>query len=123
MPKLATKRRTLDDVRKAHTQIVYYGAVTCWWSDEPPPYRTTGEYPLPCDPRGGVLMQTRDVEGFLRDAEANPEFYGRHGLAAFEAALHGNVLAENGNPTCFAGWDEYNALLDGESALSGGPKS
>lgn len=114
MAKLAEKRRTIADVRAAHTQIIYYGALTCWWSDEPTPYRTRGKYQLPCDPRGGVLMETRNVEGFLKDAEANPEYYGRHGLAAFELALHGNVLADNGLPTCFEGWDQYNDLLDAE---------
>ncbi len=57
-------------------------------------------------------METRNVEGFLRGAEENPEYYGPHGLAAFELALHGNVLAGDGNPTCFEKWEEYGALLD-----------
>ncbi len=114
--RLATKQRTIADVRAARPTTIYYGALTCWWSDAAPPYRTKGEYGLPCDPRGGVLLQTEDVEAFLRSAEENPEFYGRHGLRAFEAALHGNVLASNGNPTCFNSWDEYNSLLDAEQA-------
>ena len=117
--KLATRQRTIADVRAAHPATIYYGALTCWWSDAPPPYRTRSDFGgLPCDPRGGVLMQTEDAEAFLRSAEENPDSYGKHGLRAFEAALHGNVVAENGKPTCSQAWDEYNNLLDAAAQAS-----
>jgi hypothetical protein len=112
---------TLDDVRAAKRPMIYYGAQTCWWTHRAEDLATVPEgrpgAGLPCDPRGGVLLQTDDVEGFLAAAEAKPESYGRHRLKAFEAAHHGNVLlAWNGSvfgaPTCFRTWEAYNVLLD-----------
>jgi hypothetical protein len=117
---------TIDDVRAAHAkgeaEMIYYGANTCWWTHRAEDFTTVPEgrpgAGLPCDPRGGVLFQTDDVEGFLAAAEANAEHYGRHRLKAFEAAHHGNVLATHpragvfGFPTCFRTWEPYNELLD-----------
>jgi len=108
--------RTLDDVRAAKPDMIYYGAMTCWWA-----YRGEHLYRnrvgLPCDPRGGMLMQTEDWQKFLATAEQKSDHYGRHGLRAFEAALHGNVLVLSHRtgkwvPTCFTGWEQYNLLLD-----------
>jgi len=69
---------------------------------------------LPCGPRGEVLYQTDDVEGFLSSAEQNPQHYGRHGLEAFMAAHHLNcaVDATTRRPWSFESWDDYNRILD-----------
>ena len=104
------QKTTLADVRADNPETIYYGVNTCWWTHRPEYlYREGG---LPCDPRGGMLMQTDDPEAFLKAAEDNPEAYGKHGITAFEAALMGNVTAPNGRPTCYKTWDEYNAAID-----------
>ena len=69
---------------------------------------------VPTDPRGEVLRQANDVAGFFRSAEQNQAHYGRHGLAAFVAAYHENVVTEDGRPTALDDWEAYNALLDAE---------
>lgn len=73
---------------------------------------------LPCDPRGGVLFQTDDVEGFLKAAESNATHYGRHGLRAFMAAHHLNCILSFNNckPWCSPDWDDYNAAIDAYDA-------
>lgn len=98
--------------------MVYYSVNTCWWVCDPPnkpPGFKTLQYQtdsgLPCDPRGGMLMQT-DLAGFIQAAEENPDHYGRHGLRALMAAFHGNVNTDDMRPTCFRSWDEYNNLID-----------
>ncbi len=114
-------RVTLADVRAAKPAMIFYSVNTCWWTHRSADLCSTGgPVSLPCDPRGGMLMQTPDVEDFLSGAESNPAFYGPHGLRAFEAALHGNVTI-HGRPTCFRQWGEYSALLDhlDESAATG----
>ena len=117
---------TIADVRAAKPETIYYGAQTCWWTHRAEDLQVLPEgrigAGLPCDPRGGVLMQTDDVAGFLAADEAKAEHYGRHKLRAFEAAHHGNVLATRprgpfvtgvfGYPTCFRTWEAYNVLLD-----------
>lgn len=106
---------TLAGVRAAKPDTIFYGAMTCWWTHDPVHLgRTADGHGLPCDPRGGVLFQTEDVEGFLRSAEENPDHYGRHGLRAFMAAHHLNCLYSEGDPRpwCMATWDEYNEALD-----------
>ncbi|HXI16474.1 MAG TPA: hypothetical protein VNM48_08885, partial [Chloroflexota bacterium] len=53
-----------------------------------------------------------DPMEFIRMAEKNPDHYGRHGIKAFIAAYHGNVLTEDGKPTSLRDWEDYNRLLD-----------
>lgn len=96
-------------------QFVYAVSSPWWslWDDDWMPYRNGG---LPCDPRGSMLMQG-DAAKFLVSADANPEHYGRHGIAALVAAFHSNVevLTRDGRgwrPTSLDSWDDYNALLD-----------
>lgn len=105
---------SIDDVRAANPDKIYYGATTCWWTHRA---EDLGQHPngLPCDARGAVLMETDDVEGFLKAAEENASHYGKHTLRAFEAAHHGNVVLMQGPigyPWCFWKWDTYNDLLD-----------
>lgn len=89
----------------------YYAVNTCWWGYDIYYTLTNSKYPLPCDPRGSVLMQgPRDK--FIASAEANPSHYGKHGLLAFAAAFHGNLLTLSNKPTSFEGWDKYNEILD-----------
>ncbi len=105
---------TLAEVRSAKPGMIFYSATTCWWTHDPAHLgKTAGGHGLPCDPRGGVLFQTEDVEGFLRCAEQGPDHYGKHGLRAFMAAHHLNCLhsEEDPRPWCMRTWDEYNEVL------------
>lgn len=110
-----THRVALHDVRSEKPSTIYYSTKTCWWTHKASDLYCSS-YGLPCDPRSGMLLQTDDVEGFLRAAEEHSSSYGRHGLRAFEAAHHGNVVvsAQDPRPTCFTTWEEYNQLLDNE---------
>lgn len=115
--KLRHPQISLDDIKvqAANAEMVVYGAVTCWWHLWPSKdMYTVDNAPngLPCDPRGGVLMQTNDVMGFIQQAEQSPEHYGKHGIDAFVASYHGNVLTDDDKPTCFSDWGSYNNLLD-----------
>lgn len=107
-------RTSIADVRAAKPSTIYYGANTCWWTHDPkhlrrlPPTR----HGLPCDPRGGMLFETDNVEKFLSCAEAATEHYGRHGLRAFIAAHHDNCRTEDGRPWCAESWEHYNAAID-----------
>lgn len=112
------ERVSLEDVRRetaaaGQEAMIFYGARTCWWTHDP---RHLGRLPgvIPCDPRGGVLLQTDDVQGFLEAAEKNVTHYGRHGLRAFMAAHHANtqVGEHDERRTCFETWEPYNRLLD-----------
>jgi hypothetical protein len=105
------ERVTLADVRAAQPEMIYYGAVTTWWTHDPK-HLNTLEHGLPCDPRGGVLFQTDDVEGFLTAAEANAAHYGRHGLAAFVGAHALNCLTNSGAPWCTETFEEINHAID-----------
>lgn len=127
----------LVNVRAAKPAKIYYGANTCWWTHRASDLRSTRPAtmtiggravkvgPLPCDPRGGMLLETDDVEGFLRAAEKAAEQtpcpYGKHRLLAFMAAHNDNcvVSATDHRNTCFASWDDYNRLLD-EADRAGG---
>ena len=106
MPKLELRA-------KAHPeQLVCYAVHTCWWcilSDNP--YSLPPDHQLPCDPRGSVLMQG-ELGKFLEAAKANPDHYGKHGLKAFMAAYHGNLLTDDGRPTSLERWAKYNEILD-----------
>lgn len=53
---------TIEDVRAAKPEMIFYGANTCWWTHRGEDLRRTGggKMSLPCDPRGGMLMQTDD---------------------------------------------------------------
>lgn len=76
--------------------------------------REATKHRLPCDPRGGVLFQTDDIEGFLQAAIKNVTHYGKHGLRAFMAAHHENCILsfENPIPWCDRDWQAYNDALD-----------
>lgn len=120
---------SLETVRqqcKRGDRMVFYGINTCWWAIswgqlyKHRPHvmtiagRETMSPGLPCDPRGGMLLQTEDVDGFFDSAIKNAVHYGKHGLRAFLAAYHGNVVVSqiDQRPTCFAGWEDYNRVLD-----------
>lgn len=116
---------TLAEVRAARPTMIWYGAMSCWWTHDPDdlkeatqlaksPERKGGWGPLPTDPRGGVLMEAHDPGKFLRLAEENVSHYGKHGLAAFMAAHHKNcriIKAGFARPWCLASWQEYNEAL------------
>lgn len=108
------ERVTLEQVREAKPAMIYYGANTCWWTHDPNHLSRTTGVGLPCDPRGGVLFETDDIEGFLKAAERNAQHYGRHGLRAFMAAHHLNCILSLSEPRpwCSPDWLEYNEALD-----------
>ena len=90
------------------------GRVNAPIEDYLPMARSTLSHRLPSDPRGSVLFETDDVQGFLNKAAENPAHYGRHGLRAFMAAHHSNCQRglEDARPWSAESWDEYNAALD-----------
>jgi hypothetical protein len=103
----------IDQVLNSGADMIFYGARTCWWThDNRHLYKTDRD--VPCDPRGGVLFQTDDVQGFLKTAEENIDRYGKHGMRAFMAAHHENcqVSESDDRPTCMETWQEYNDALD-----------
>jgi len=111
---IIVERITLEDIRRAIPPKIYYGANTPWWT-----HRATDicRHPLsglPCDPRGGVLLETDDVINFIETAIRNSSHYGKHGIRAFMAAHNDNcqVSETNARKTCLANWDEYNEALD-----------
>lgn len=127
--KLREPQITLEEIKRRvrGTGFICYGGNTCWWAEHtfytrPIPNKPP-DYPgLPCDPRGGMLLQvqtgsvapdgrTIDALEFIRKAEQNPSHYGRHGIKAFIAAYHGNVLVD-GKPWALRDWEDYNRLLD-----------
>lgn len=107
---------TLDAIRQARPEMIYYGAQTCWWTHDPAHLCTHPQSGLPCDPRAGMLFQTDDVEGFLWKAQQNAEAggYGKHGMRAFMAAHHQNCVVSltDQRSTCGTTWEEYNDALD-----------
>jgi hypothetical protein len=99
-----------DDEFNLNGQICY-AISTCWWCflAYHPGYKQGS---LPCDPRGSMLMQA-PAKRFVENAKQNAEHYGKHGLLAFMAAYHGNVVTEEFNlPTSLQSWKEYNDLID-----------
>lgn len=94
-----------------------YAMSTCWWKIGNPIYRTLGEHPLPCGPRGEMLLETDDPIGFIAAAENSEGHYGKHGLKAFVASYHGNLVTDDGKPTSFNTWQEYNNLIEASEVL------
>ena len=103
---------TLETIKAARPETVWYAVKTCWWTHRQTDLRTLPNG-LPCDPRGSVLMMT-DGQTFLAAAEANPDHYGKHGLAAFMASHNDNCIVSQTNvsSTSLQTWQEYNDLLD-----------
>ncbi len=111
VPKVSTiaKVRSLID---QHGQA-YYAVGTTWWTVRTSDVGTKGPgrpNGLPCDPRGSVLMQA-DALDFLREAEANADHYGSHGLVTFLAAFHGNLVVEL-LPTSLGSWGLVNEAVE-----------
>lgn len=111
--RLITLKDIENRVKSKSGRKVIYGAMSPWWYIGKPLYRVpNAEFPLPCDPRGGLLLETDDLEGFLKAAKDNVDKYGKYGLDAFMLAYHGNVITDKGLPTCLKSWKEYNDLID-----------
>jgi len=102
--------RTLDDVRNRGAKRVYVAVQTTWWNDRPTECRRP-DSGLPCCPRGSRLEE-QDQHHFLRLAEVDPSYFGKHGLTALEAALHGNIVTDEGRPTAVETWHDVNRLID-----------
>ncbi len=117
------KKTTLEDVRNAKPKKIYYAVNSCWWTHRAEDLATRTDNGLPCGPRGSVLMETGDVEGFLALAEDNPEHYGKHGSDAFMAAHQDNcVLRGTEKPWSAQGWQAYNDALDRLAEMTANPR-
>ena len=108
---------TLEEIRASKPKKIFYGALTCWWTHDPAHLSNTRDFPgmrgdLPCDPRGGMLFETNDVEGFLKAAEDGATHYGEYGILTFLAAHHLNCVDTDGNHWSYSSWEPYTALLD-----------
>jgi len=110
-----THLHSLEEIKKAafHAWRLVYAIHTCYWKLGNPIYTIPGSS-LPCGPRKEVLLETDKPIAFIKAAEDNPSFYGKHGLDSFVAAYHGNIVTEDGRPTSFKTWNEYDNLLDQE---------
>jgi len=118
---------TFEEVLAAKPEMIFYGAQTPWWTHKAEhlsafkmkeklkllngdgSVRKEVEPPgLPCDPRGGMLMQTDKTKEFLEAAKraALEGKYGRHGIYCFMEAHHLNMRTPLDN------WDAYNDRLD-----------
>jgi len=118
-----THKTSLEDIKAIakHSDRLVYAAQTCWWKIGDPVYTlpsNTSAVGLPCGPRREMLLETDNPLEFIEAAEKNPDHYGKHGLDAFVAAYHGNVVTRDGRPTSFEGWDKYNELIDEERGES-----
>lgn len=106
-----TSFELIKALAKQSNRLVY-AVQSCWWKIGDPIY-THPDGGLPCGPRREMLLETDDPLGFIEQAEKNVEHYGKHGLRAFIAAYHGNVIVyETGFPTSFDTWDKYNDIID-----------
>ena len=123
---------TFEEVEQSGVEMIYYAIHTCWWTHNPDHLcsrkipgdikLTRGDgsktvidpQPIPTDPRGSVLMQTDNVQDFLKSAKSNSGHYGKHGLKAFMAAHHQNcfVSKEDLSPWSLQGWQAYNDAID-----------
>lgn len=103
---------TLQEIKDAIPDTIWYSVNTCWWTHRETDLRTLPNG-IPCDPRGGVLMMD-DGKSFLTAAEANPAHYGVHGLKTFIASHNDNCIisSDDRRNTCMRSWKEYNDLLD-----------
>lgn len=102
-----------------------YSTFSPWWfilarGDEKLPYYLKTSPCLPCDPRGAVLLETTGICAFIDAAEQNVEHYGRHGIEAFVAAYHENVVERDGMSTSLNNWDEYNNVIDVHKEMDDG---
>lgn len=100
-----TRKITIDDVRKAKPEKIYYSIFTKWWTHDPQHVKND---------LGDILIETHQVEDYLQEPEKNPDHYGRHGIEAFMAAHHLNCVHSEENPEswAFCAWDEYNDMID-----------
>jgi len=105
-----TSLETVKELALRSNRLVY-GLQTCWWKIGDPCYELPSSG-LPCGPRGEILLETDDPIAFIQQAEQNPNHYGKHGINAFMAAYHGNLITEKGLPTSLETWDMYNDLID-----------
>jgi hypothetical protein len=117
------KKTTLADVRAAKPKMIYYGFRTTWWTHDPKhlyaiekgrvlhPSQVTPTS-IPCDPRGGVLLQTDDIEGFISMSEANTEHFGKHGIDAFIGAHHDNCQTDFGMPWSADTFEQIGEAID-----------
>lgn len=112
---------SLQDIQRARPENIFYGATTCWWTHRREHLARHPKCGLPCDPRGGMLFETDDVDGFLNAAIESPNHYGEGGLDVFMAAHHENCVRTYPDhigwyPWCFRTWGEYaDAMLTQEA--------
>lgn len=67
---------------------------------------------VPLDPTGSPLLVMDDPKKWITQALSNPNWYGKHGLAAFILTHHQNCQDYYSNK-----WDGYNKYIDNHSPL------
>jgi hypothetical protein len=107
---------TLEEIRASKPKRIFYGALTCWWTHDPAHLSNTRDFSwlrgeLPCDPRGAMLFETNDVEGFLKAAEEGAMHYGEFGVLTFLSAHHLNCIHTEAGHWSFPAWEPYSAIL------------
>ena len=90
--------------------LVYCAVGTTWWTVRSE-HLNSNEVGLPCDPRGSVLLETAAAD-FIQRAKDDPAYYGKHGLVAFCAAFHGNLVLDDIRPWSLPSWDNVNEVID-----------
>ena len=119
MSGLIIKAITLEQIVALAPPMIFYSALTCWWTHDRLHLQRHPVSKLPCDPRGAPLYETKHVMEFFRQArlKAREGVYGKHGLDAFVAAHHLNCLTSEADrrATCFTTWKDYNDLIDRQS--------
>jgi len=107
-------RITLDEVKAAKPETIFYGVMTPWWTHTPDHLGMLPPTGIPCDPRGGVLMQA-EGDAFLKHVDdQRASVYGKYGHLAFMAAHHLNCVVSQDDlrSTCLDSWDEYNDAIE-----------
>jgi len=100
----------IELLARANNRLVY-AMNTCWWKIGDPIYSHPGSG-LPCGPRGEVLLETDDPQGFLNAAKNSVAHYGDYGLGVLLIAYHGNIVVpSSGYPTSLENWEQYAAAL------------
>lgn len=100
---------------KAHglAGAIYFSEKSCWWTHHRSHARQEPKTGILRCPLGGMVFMEKDWEAWLEAARDNPDYYGKHGLKALEAAHHTNCRdPKTGAPFAHPSWRIYNAAID-----------
>lgn len=105
---------SLEEVIAATPPMIWVGLLTEWWTHREEDLMQNCDG-MACDPMGGIIVPANGLE-FIESALEHPDHFGRHGLAAFEAAHHANCVRSLDEsplvPACMEHWEDYNKGVD-----------